>query len=275
MDAPSPISSIVGRHAAVALFVGFWMLCGWAADLNANAYLVLGVPLVVLFQRFVAGRPLAALWVAGADRVTLGRKAIAIAILLALAPLASLVTQRPIATDWAITWWFACAIVGAAGAAFALRKSRGAALKRALPLAWGAAMVGCATIAWFALQGGRSPLPQLSGFLVLVLQFFIYLPAMFVLEEVVFRGALDAYITRDANTSEAGLISAIYISIFWSLWHLPIAPQYQNAAGVATLLVVHVPIGILLSYTWRTSGTLLLPAVVHSLVDAYRNVILG
>jgi hypothetical protein len=38
---------------------------------------------------------------------------------------------------------------------------------------------------------------------------------------------------------------------------------------------VLIPMGVLLSFTWRTGGTLLLPAIVHAAVDAYRNVLQG
>jgi hypothetical protein len=202
MDRSSPDPPFPRRYLAVVIFVGIWVLCGWTARLGTEAYLLLGVPLVMLFQRFIAHRPLAALWVASANRVRLAPKALLVAIVLALTPLMLLAWQWQSAMDWAVRLWLVCASLGAVDAAL-------------------------------------------------------------------------AYVKRRANICASGLGTAIFISVLWGLWHLPIAPDNQSLAGVVRLLALQVPLGILLSYTWRSSGTLLLPAVAHAWVDAYRNVILG
>jgi len=46
------------KYTEVLIFVVVWMAAGWIFHLDVNAYLLLGVPLVVLFQLFVARRPL-------------------------------------------------------------------------------------------------------------------------------------------------------------------------------------------------------------------------
>ena len=46
-----------------AAFVAVWMICGWLLRLDANVYLLFGVPLLVLFQLGVRRRPLRQLWV--------------------------------------------------------------------------------------------------------------------------------------------------------------------------------------------------------------------
>jgi len=73
--------------------------------------------------------------------------------------------------------------------------------------------------------------------------FFEYLPMVFLLEEVWFRGVLDSHLYHS-------------VSALWGIWHYPIAgPQ----PSIISLLVVHIAIGTLLSRAWRRSGNLLVP----------------
>jgi hypothetical protein len=62
------------------------MILGWIFHLDVNAYLLIGVPLVGLFQRFIRRQPLRNLWVRDATTFRLGLLAIVIAVLLMLAP---------------------------------------------------------------------------------------------------------------------------------------------------------------------------------------------
>jgi hypothetical protein len=56
------------RHVLeVALLVLIWMAAGWVFRLDANAYLVLGVPLVAAFQLLIRRQGLQRLWVREAD----------------------------------------------------------------------------------------------------------------------------------------------------------------------------------------------------------------
>ena len=43
----------------------------------------------------------------------------------------------------------------------------------------------------------------------------------FVLEEVAFRGALDAHVHHEGEGR--GWQSALFVSALWGLWHLPIS----------------------------------------------------
>ena len=74
------------RYIEVLAFVALWMALGWIFHLDTNSYLLIGVPLVVLFQRFVRQRPLRQLWVRDAAAFRLGLVGIVIAVLLILAP---------------------------------------------------------------------------------------------------------------------------------------------------------------------------------------------
>jgi hypothetical protein len=67
------------RYVAVILFVSAWMACGWLFPLDPNAYLLLGVPLTVMFQWLVRRRPIRALWVREAPPFRLGWKGVVIA----------------------------------------------------------------------------------------------------------------------------------------------------------------------------------------------------
>jgi len=51
------------RYIEVLAFVAVWMILGWILHLDVNAYLLIGVPLVGLFQRFIRRQPLRNLWV--------------------------------------------------------------------------------------------------------------------------------------------------------------------------------------------------------------------
>ncbi len=106
--------------------------------------------------------------------------------------------------------------------------------------------------------------------------FLLYVPVCFVLEEVVFRGALDPHVYHPGESRP--LLSAIYVSALWGLWHLPLL----SFSGVGPFIVLmlrvvvgHVVVGVFLSDGWRRSGNLGVPAVVHAFIDAVRNTFLG
>ncbi len=108
------------RYTEVLIFVLVWMAAGWILHLDVNAYLLLGVPLVVLFQLFIARRPLRNLWVRDARTFRLGLVGIVLAALLILAPGYDLFFVALPTKSWVVASWFLCAMAGAVFAAFAL-----------------------------------------------------------------------------------------------------------------------------------------------------------
>src|SRR5437773_9056998 len=112
------------KYIEVLIFVVVWMAAGWIFHLDVNAYLLLGVPLVVLFQLFVARRPLRNLWVRDATAFRLGLIGIVLAALLILAPGYDLFFVALPKKSWVVTSWFLCAMAGAVFAAFALSRQR-------------------------------------------------------------------------------------------------------------------------------------------------------
>ncbi len=55
------------RCVQVVVFVGLWMAIGWLFHLDGDSYLVVGVPLVVIFQLVVRKKPLVTLWIRDAE----------------------------------------------------------------------------------------------------------------------------------------------------------------------------------------------------------------
>lgn len=258
------------RFVVAAATVALWVAIGWGARLDANAFLLVGVPITVGFQRLVARRPLHALWVRDATAFRLDRAAVVIAIALAIAPAIALGRMLGASDfDPVRVGWYLCAIAGAGAAGFAFRALDRAALR---------AVVGCLVVAggigillmvaaWHA-RGMPRPVGVGHGLWWLLL----YLPVTFVLEEVFFRGALDAWVHRPGERH--GVASALFVSALWGLWHVPVIPGV-DATRALGLVVVHSATGIPLSLWWRRGGNLAGPALAHAAIDAVRNALLG
>ena len=266
------------RYIEALAFVALWMALGWTFHLDANSYLLIGVPLVVLFQRFVRRRPLRQLWVRDAAAFRLGVVGIVIAVLLMLAPLYDIILVAVPAKAWVVALWFSCGIAGAVFAAFAITHQRANAARRALPSFISVVLIGMAIMAAMALarhHGIRVPLPKVP---LLLKQFLLYFTVTLVLEEVAFRGAIDSHIYQPPTDGErrggSAWLSAIFVSALWGIWHLPLVPiggAAAFAAAIPMLIIVHTLTGVPLSFCWRASGTLVLPAAAHALIDSYRN----
>jgi membrane protease YdiL (CAAX protease family) len=66
--------------------------------------------------------------------------------------------------------------------------------------------------------------------------------------------------------------SAVFVSAMWGLWHLPVSSMsLPLPLVVAELVVVHVLLGVPLSFAWRNSRNLAVPALAHAVNDAVRN----
>ena len=117
-----------------------------------------------------------------------------------------------------------------------------------------------------------------TGFSVQALRH--YFTVCFTLEEVAFRGALDSHLYRspsNGRASSSSWLSAIFLSALWGIWHLPTLPTPSApafAAAIPALIIIHTLVGVPLSFCWRGSGTLVLPAAAHALIDAYRDTLL-
>ena len=285
--APPPVLAVPGRdqffhclHAAG--FVGLWMALGWLLHLDPNSYLLLGVPLVFLFQRFVRRQPLVRLWVRDADRFRLDWPGLGLALLLAILPVMEL-AETLHSPHWnrhvPEILWLLCSLAGAFAAAFSLRRFT-AETWRVLRFCFlTAGVLGCLLMAasfLFQVHLHKKGLTftgaqWVNGFHSLLL----YLPVSFLLEEVAFRGALDAHVQRPGD--KYGVLTAFYISALWGLWHLPISGAegfWQVAVLVVMLPLIHMLTGVFLSLSWRRGGNLAVTALIHAFIDAVRNMLL-
>jgi membrane protease YdiL (CAAX protease family) len=108
--------------------------------------------------------------------------------------------------------------------------------------------------------------------------FALYLPVVFVLEEVFFRGGLDSYLNRSDDRDP--WVSAAFVAAIWGLWHMPLllpALLHSSVSWAAVgftavaVMAIHCVVGTPLALFWRSSGLLFVPAFVHALIDAVRN----
>ena len=87
-----------------------------------------------------------------------------------------------------------------------------------------------------------------------------YVAVVFVMEEVTFR-MLDSHLQE--ASARWDFWSALWISVAWGLWHLPMEDDV-TWSSIGLLLYVHVPYGLCLSYFWRKTGNLVVPGLCHA-----------
>jgi membrane protease YdiL (CAAX protease family) len=174
--------------------------------------------------------------------------------------------------EWVLCLFLVCSIVGAVGAAYALLHFRREYLHL---LAWCLGITfALDVVQWSVFIGSGlievSPVGPARRVAVGVLSLLQYMAVMFVIEEVTFR-MLDSHL-HDVD-KQRGVLSAVFISAAWGLWHLPISEELTWEA-VGILLYVHVPYGVCLSLFWRKTGNLVVPGLCHALGDAIRNALM-
>ena len=256
------------RVLEAVAFVAVWMSAGYLLGLSSNAYLLLGIPLTAAFQLVVRRRPLRELFAAGTTRFALDRKGVTIATVLAITP-GYYAVGAFTAGDWTTFGWYLAAMGGAVAAAFSVRASSIVATLRsaAVPVAVGA--TGMAALFGAVHIATGAPLPALAALGALAKYTALYYPATFLLEEVAFRGAIDAHVHHDGDAR--GWQSASLVSALWGLWHLPVSAGLPLPWMVLELVVVHVALGVWLSFAWRRTRNLGGPALAHAVNDAVRN----
>jgi membrane protease YdiL (CAAX protease family) len=263
-----PASSRRRRITEVVAFVAVWVAAGYLLPISDNAYLLLGIPLTLGFQVFVRRRPPRELFAGNTTRFVLGKPGVAMAVALALVPGCYAVQSLEIG-DWALRGWYLAAVAGAFCAAFSLRAgSVPAALRSAaLPIAIGAG--GMALVYGILHIATGTPMSAVAAGAALAKYTALYFPATFLLEEVTFRGALDTHVHHDAEGRSWQ--SAVLVSALWGLWHLPVTSGLPFPLQLVELIVVHIVLGVPLSFAWRRTSNLAGPALAHAVNDAVRN----
>lgn len=269
-------------------FVAAWMaigfgLRGWGLDNNdlANLYLLLGIPLGLVFQRFISRRRLREVWVRNADRFKLTFSSMGVAIGFAIFPVWQLVTKVPKVSGLKgsiLAAYYGVSVIGAMGVAFSWQNTTRDGLRRGMGPFLLAVWFGMLAPLLMAIAKKHAVVPMdFKGLGFLAEQFLMYITVCFVLEEVVFRGVLDTHLNQATPDMQRRWSTALGVSLLWGLWHAPLL-SFPSAAATAVLVplicTVHILVGVPLAFAWRWSGTLLLPAVAHSLIDAYRNFVL-
>ncbi len=271
------------RYLETLIFVAGWMALGlflhpyllqWlpSTDLFQNqAYLLLGVPLAIIFQRIVRAQPVVSAWVAEAKEFRLDRSGFLIAFLLVVIPIPFLYQKISEGNSGWILVGVIC-LIGSLPAAFAVRNFKKSKLKELLLCVAVAGTLGC-LILFGRLYYSRQ-LTLVPSFSILIL-FFNYLVIQFnmsfIVEEVVFRGVLDSHLYRSGETGS--WFSAIFLSVLWGLWHLPffmfVGVQGGNLLAAGIFYAVNCAfIGVPMSLYWRRSGNLIVPAMAHVFIDA-------
>lgn len=264
-------AAAVIRYLLVAVAAGLNMAIGFVFHPGANAYLVIGMPITVLFQVFVARRPLRELWFIMGQEMKWDRWTSLLFVLFLIGPGQAIVSGFRNGS-WAVTVYGIAAIAGAAGASLAFRVLDRANLLRlglllVVIIPAGAVRLIINTAAGGHGSGNLEILARLSTALQSLL---FYIPAVFVAEEVFFRGALDSYLHR--REKGMGWFSAAYISVLWGLWHLPIVHPLTRLT-VAVIICVQLILGLALSWLWRRTGNMAMNGTFHAFIDALRNAI--
>jgi membrane protease YdiL (CAAX protease family) len=282
-----PAESLGARYGVVLAVVGAWMALGLWLHLSGEAYLLVGVPLLLVFQTLVARRPIAELWFRGQAPAPAPPWCWAAAAAFLAFPGYSLVSHWA-GSGWDIRLWYVCACAGSfpLGLSFA-RISRATLRVLAVCLATGGVLGVLLVLvpAWIGHHAAGAvhtpgPLagPYRPKLVEMARSFFLYLPVVFLLEEVFFRGGMDSYLHRSDDRDP--WVSAGFVSALWGLWHMPlmlpgllhlsVAPAAIGFVVVA-VMAVHYTIGLPLVFAWRRTGLLFVPGLVHALIDTVRN----
>lgn len=269
MPAPLTAGSRVQRFAIMAAVVGLWMAVGWALKLGAVAYLLTGIPLTIAFQVLVARRSIPSLWLIDARSFHLDRAGIVIALGLAVLPLYA--TAMGLANGRILDVGYGLAgVLGAAPAAFALRAMNWQARRALLRSLLTAGVVASVLFLLNRLISPGPPMTDPVGALgAAAISLVLYIPLVFVIEEVFFRGALDTYARGTARGTD--IASAAFVSFLWGAWHLPLVLAEGAPGGIPVTLAFHLIVGLLLTLPWRRSGNLAVPGITHAVIDAIRD----
>ncbi len=264
------------RLLEVTAFWGIWVAIGQIFDLGdslakQDTYLLIGIPLVLLFQVGVARRDVRELWVRNSPAVLLPRLTIALAAALAIYPIAEAIKVLADAGPLSFLLAALASAAGAGAAAYAFGLFRSETFRYLLLCILFATgyNVLIQVITDIDLLSDPTAFHPSHDVIIVVTSFLMYIPRVFVMEEVVFRGAFDSHLQRPGE--DRGLLTAIYVSLLWALWH---APLFGWDAAVS-LIIAMVPMGVFLSIYWRKSGNLGVPGTAHALSDSIRNAISG
>jgi membrane protease YdiL (CAAX protease family) len=273
--APTPRTASHRRRIVEAtIFVAALIVIGLLLDLRDHrygitVYLLLTSAATVGFQRFVARQPLRWMWVQGTDK-PVDRRTVNPVVMVAVAvfPVYAFFQTLRDGIGWN-TAYTAVAAFGAVGVGFAFRQ---ATTRTWIYLGLCMATAGLIGTVMFLLGAFETIThPTVTKFLgdedtgVFFRSLILYIPALFVMEEVTFRGCVDSHCQHESDRH--GFWTALWVSVLWSWWHLGCLPG-SNPLNVLPLMV---PVGIFLSLWWRRSRNLGVSGFTHAFIDSVRN----
>lgn len=258
------------RAALATLVIGGYMALGFAFGLSAEAYLLLGIPIMVAFQVLVVRRPIRALWLRQAPPMTFTARTALAVVVVAIAP-AIVAVGGVRGGNLALVGWGLAGMVGAIGAVYALQAMDRASVRATVRATLSSALVLTGIMVVYRLVSGGFQGNVAAALTTTVISVATYLPVVFVMEEVLFRGLLDTYLHGSMPGPDRA--SALYGSALWGIWHLPVASVALGVATIPYLVVVHSIIGFFLVTSWRKTGNLAAPGIAHAITDALRNAV--
>jgi membrane protease YdiL (CAAX protease family) len=263
------------RLLEVTAFVAVLVAIGLVLAPSLTTYVLLTLPATVLFQLLARRRPLRELWVRGGPPMDRRAVTVPLAVGLAVVPVVTLVRSLDAADE--VVYCLA-AVVGAVAAGYAVKQGDRQTLRDLGLCLATAGVVGVGFDVLAALgpelatrtATGATAAALHPGLAVFVESLLLYVPVTFVMEEVTFRGLLDSHLHEPGERH--ALLTAVYISLLWGLWHIPTTPATEPMlTRIVSVIPMQLCVGMLLSLWWRRSGNLAVPGVTHAVIDAVRN----
>jgi len=266
----SAVDRRVARAVVATLVIGGYMALGSAFSLSAEGYLLLGIPITIAFQLLIVRRPLRALWLRAAPPVAFRRRSTLAVVVVAIAP--AIVAIGGVRDgDPVLAGYGLAAVVGAVGAVYAMRAMDREAVRSAIrtTVITGGILVGIMVV--YRLVSGGLNGNVATAVATAAISVATYLPVVFVMEEVLFRGLLDTYLHGSSPGPDRA--SALYGSALWGIWHLPVAFITLGILTIPYLVAVHTALGYFFVTSWRRTGNLAAPGLAHAAIDALRNAV--
>ena len=260
----------LARAVVVTAMIGGYIALGFAFGLSAEAYLLLGIPITIAFQVLVARRPLRALWLRDAPPISFTPRSILAIVVVAIAP-AVVAAGGVRAGNPVLVAYGLAAMAGAVAAVYALRAMDRDAVRSTIRATLTTSAILVSIMVIYRIAGGGFNGNLATAVVSAVISAATYLPVVFVLEEVLFRGLLDPYLHGSTPGPDRG--SALYGSALWGIWHLPVMSIALGVWTIPYLVAVHTVLGYVLVTSWRRTGNLAAPGIAHAVSDAVRNAV--
>ena len=246
------------------------MALGFAFGLSAEGYLLAGIPITVAFQVLVVRRTLRALWLRDAPPVAFTPRSVVATVVVAIAP--AMVAVGGIRAGNAVLMAYGLvAMFGAVGAIYAIRAMDRDAVHATIRATLITSAILVSIMVSYRLVSGGFAGSLTTAVVTALISVATYLPVVFVMEEVLFRGLIDPYLHGSSPGPDRA--SALYGSALWGIWHLPVMSIALGVWTIPYLVAVHTALGYVLVTSWRRTGNLAAPGIAHAVSDALRNAV--